>query len=99
MTMKLLNIKSLADLARTKGFDVHLSHDGSYAEFHAPEHNGPKAVNWHGSVYSTAEIIVSDRPGSYGYNTFFYGPFHPGLCRSTDRGVEKLLAHPAMFGA
>ncbi len=98
--MQLFNIATLAATAKSLGFHVHLSHDGSYAELHAPEHAGPKAVNWHGSVYSTADIIISDRPGTgYGYNAFFYGPFHPGLCRSTDFGVQKLLSHPMMKAA
>jgi hypothetical protein len=97
MTTKFISIKALATEAKDRGFDVRLSHDGSYAELHAPEHQGAKAVNWFGATYSTADIIISDRPGTgYGYNPFFYGPFHPGLCRSTDYGVQKLLSHPAM---
>ncbi len=94
--MKFLSIAALANNAKTRGFHVHLSHDGSYAELHAPEHDGAKAVIWSGATYSTADIILTDRPGSYGYNPFFYGPFHPGLCRSTSFGVQKLLSHPAM---
>jgi hypothetical protein len=94
--MKLISIPALVAAAKARGFDTRISHDGTYAELHAPEHLGAKAINWHGAMYSTADIILSSRPSGYGYNPFFYGPFHPGLCRSTDFGVAKLLAHPAM---
>lgn len=97
MTTKFISIAALAATAKARGFHVHLSHDGSYAELHAPEHGGPKAVIWYGATYSTADIILTDRPGGYGYNPFFYGPWHSGLCRSTDHGVQKLLSHPAMM--
>jgi hypothetical protein len=96
--MALISIKALADKARERGFKV----DGgvNYLEIFTPEHNGPEAVLHGGCVYTSAEIIISDRPSlGYGYNGFFYGPWHPGLTQDTAYGVQKLLNHSAMAAA
>jgi hypothetical protein len=96
MTTKFLSISALVEQAKARGFRASVSHDGTYAEIITPDHEGPEAVHWYGACYSCADVILSSMPSGYGYNPFFYGPFHPGLCRSTDSGVQKLLSHPAM---
>jgi len=98
--MALISIKTIADRAKAKGFRVNMLRgtDGTTgAEIFAPEHNGPDAVWYGGSQYSCSDFVVYDRPcGGYGYNSFFYGPWHDGMTQSTAHGVSKLLAHPAM---
>jgi inosine/xanthosine triphosphate pyrophosphatase family protein len=106
--MNLISIKALCEAAKARGFDVRegiakdsfgkLDWNGTgYAEIFAPDHEGRKYAEHGGAVYCCAAIIISDGCNTgYGYNPFFYGPFHPGLCRSTCSGVQKLLSHPAM---
>jgi hypothetical protein len=97
--MTLLNIAAIETEAKARGFLVNRAHysDGtSQLEIWAPGHDGPRGV-WHeGSVYSNADFVVGDGPSiGYGYNPFFYGPWHHGLARDDDYGVRKLFSHPA----
>jgi hypothetical protein len=93
--MALISIKHLTDAAKARGFRTYGGE--SYVELFAPDHVGPDAVrNWD-SIYSTCTISLYDRPRcGYGYNPFFYGPWHTGYTQSDDFSVKKLLAHPAM---
>jgi len=94
--MALVSIKQLIDTATARGWRV--SGNEHYAEMFAPDHNGPEAVrNWD-SIYSTCTVSLCDRPRSgYGYNPFFYGPWHDGMVQSDCSTVQKLLAHPSMM--
>lgn len=93
--MALIRIADLASAAKARGFKVmHYTHS---VEIWSPKHEGETAVWYAGSIYSTAEFNISDRPSiGYGYNPWFHGPFHDGYCQSDAFGVQKLLAHPAM---
>jgi hypothetical protein len=93
----LIKIADIADKARAAGFKVNVYNNNGYLEIYAPDHKGETHVNWYGSVYSSADFIVSDSPNTgYGYNGFFYGPFHKGFTQDNAYGVQKLMRHPAM---
>lgn len=96
--MALISIKTLTEAAKARGFRA--TGGESYVELFAPEHKGPDAVLNFDSIYSTCTVSLWDRPRSgYGYNPFFYGPWHTGMCQSDEHSVQRLLAHPAMADA
>lgn len=103
--MKLINIETITRAAEERGFKVKMfrslgdAYTGLSAEIDFPEHDDRRG-GWHnGCQYSGADAIISDGPDiGYGYNGFFYGPWHVGHVRSDNFGLEKLLAHPAMLG-
>jgi hypothetical protein len=91
--MTFISIQTLAERAKAQGFHVSMGHDGTYAELYPPEHaSRPDAIHWGGATYATAEYVLNSRPAGYGYNPFFYGPFHPGLVRTESASVQRLLA-------
>ena len=95
--MTLVAIKPILDAARKRGFTVHGGH--RQAEIWAPKNDGPRAVWYDGSQYSTADFVIDDYPShGYGYNDAFVGPWHIGFTQSDAFGLRKLLSHPAMSG-
>lgn len=99
--MSLLSLATIAATAEAKGFKVRrflLGRGGSQLEIIPPEYDGPTAHYHEGSWYACGEAFhVSDRPSiGYGYNDFFFGPWHEGHAQSDDYGVTKLFEHPAM---
>lgn len=98
--MALVNIKTVVNAAEERGFQVKWFTDfggGVSAHVRAPDHQD-RGDGWHeGCQYSTADFVISDRPGTgYGYNHWFAGPWHSGHCQDDAPGLQKLLAHPAM---
>jgi hypothetical protein len=97
--MSLISLDTIAAAAEARGFRVTrlLVGEGRGLEIFAPEHDGPTAYHHNGACYSAAEFGISDLPGiGYGYNGFFYGPWHRGFAQADAYGVQKLYAHPAM---
>ena len=95
--MALISIKLLVEAAKSRGFTVR-NFNGDYAEIYAPDHKGPKTVWNFDSQYSTADFVLNARGAiGYGYNSFFYGPWHTGMVKPED--AQGLLSHPAMHGA
>lgn len=87
--MSLINIKLLIETLKAKGFEVRGSE--KYAEVFKPSHTGPKGIWYGGCQYSSCDFVLSDRPrGSYGYNSFFYGPWHVGMMQN-DEYVKRML--------
>lgn len=95
-TNPLISIDALVDHATANGFRAH-RYSGC-VELFAPEHEGSQSSAWwYGSQYSCCDFVLSDRPSTgYGYNGFFYGPWHDGMVQSTR--VARLLARPEMLG-
>lgn len=94
---KLINIRELAAFAETRGFKVICNTNS--AELWFPENNGATGV-WHdGSLYSTADIVLTSLPaGDYGCNEAYYGPYHYGYAHADSFGVKKLLSHVGWLG-
>lgn len=87
--MALISIKSLIETLKSKGFEVRGGEH--YAEVFKPTHEGPKGIWYGGCQYSSCDFVLSDRPsGSYGYNGFFYGPWHTGMMQN-DEYVARML--------
>jgi hypothetical protein len=100
MPANLIKTADLVSAARKRGFTCRVSaqnFQGDYVEIGAPDQ--PITGGWHnGCQYVGAFAILKGAPGNYAYNSWFYGPFHPGYVRRDSFGVQKLLAHPAMAG-
>jgi len=79
--MALISINSLKDTLKAKGFKLR-EYQNYYTEVFTPDHDGPEAVLHNGCVYSSCDFVLSDRPDGYGYNGFFYGPWHTGMVQS-----------------
>lgn len=99
--MSLLSLDAIATAAEAKGFKVYrylLGRGGNLLEIIPPDYKGPTAYYHEGSWYACGESLhVSDRPSlGYGYNDFFFGPWHEGHTQSDDYSVVKLFEHPAM---
>ncbi len=76
--MALISTKSLIEELKSKGFTVRGNEH--YAEVFKPNHDGNKGIWYGGCQYSTCDYVISDRPSTgYGYNSFFYGPWHDGM--------------------
>ena len=91
----LIELQKIATAAEANGFKVTRLH--GCLEIYAPEYVQTHSC-WHnGCQYSSADFVISDGCEiGYGYNPFFYGPFHPGFCSDSNFGLKQLLAHPAM---
>lgn len=88
--MSLINMQRLIDIAASAGFTVREGRDQTELWF--PKNDGEKDVYYHGSIYSTADILLSSMPElGYGYNSFFNGPYHRGYVRHDSFGVTKLF--------
>lgn len=91
--MKFININLLGDKAEQKGFKVRRWQGN--IEVYNPDHVYKNNGFYYG--HSDCDYNISDSCDTgYGYNSWFYGPFHPGLTRSTCPHVLRLLAHPLM---
>jgi hypothetical protein len=91
---QLIKIKDIAIRAAEAGFNVRSFNNDSYLEIFPPAYDGPVEHWYEGSCHVSANaIIISDDCNhGYGYNQFFFGPFHPGFCRADNYGLKKFNA-------
>ena len=83
----MIKISDLTAMAEKTGFTVHESRVHALL-WYPNSKNKPIAIQVNGSVYTTADIVLSSLP-ECDY-TAPYGPFHDGYINETNYDVEKL---------